>query len=104
MEEKKPTLLHERFLRFLKCTEGTKSRNTSQMSNCLLPIFHGCFVKIDIKFVKHSANICNKWTPETVLKRGPLYFFFVSGDQEISFYLFYHSIPLLDLSDYLQKS
>ena len=36
------------------------------MSNCPLPIFHGCFVKIEIKFVKHSANICNKWAAETV--------------------------------------
>ena len=95
MQEKKPTLLHERFSRFLNCTDGTKSRNASQMSNCLLPIFHGCFVQIDIKFV--NTNICNKWTPETVLKRGPLYFFVVSGDQKISFYLFYNSIPLLDL-------
>ena len=92
MEEKKPTLLHERFLRFLNCTDGTKSRNTSQMSNCLLPIFHGCFVKIDIKFVKHSANICNKWTPQTVLKRGPLYFFFCfwrPGDIFLSFLPFH---------------
>ena len=93
MEEKKPTLLHERFLRFLNCTDGTKSRNTSQMSNCLLPIFHGFFVKIDIKFVKHSANICNKWTPETVLKRGPLYFFLFLETRRYLFIFF--TIPFL---------
>ena len=92
MEEKKPTLLHERFSRFLNCTDGTKSRNASQMSNCLLPIFHGCFVKIDIKFV--NTNICNKWTPETVLKRGPLYFFFLFLETRRYLFIFF-TIPFL---------